>query len=368
MFMNNRSLRHAIAPLAAIVALTAAAPHAAAQNESGRRPINKERFVAAKLWYDTTTALYHHTFPILQSLPPLNSGMPWDVMAAYIVADSIARFDATNMVERGLRLARTLNDTIRGIARYLYAMADYNPVLLKQYGIEVSLDRGNRYHASILAIAQEAKETIWQATPNRTDARALFSGIQADYILRVHIIAVDSMVYRQGTYTDGSYVYRVTCVVLDTLKGRVFPSCTGDADNRDAAQQASAGSCIQFLYTAKTWWDPNATDMALTNRNHGGLAFARDSAFCTGAIDSTFRMRTGQEAIVFLSYRNHLYDSTHDHIQLDLDPLASFGALPIINGRVRDVNHFWTNDLWTDYPAWRLRFLAIRNQLLTGSY
>lgn len=79
-------------------------------------------------------------------------------------------------------------------------------------------------------------------------------------------------------------------------------------------------------------------------------------------------MRVGQEAVVFLTYDDWLIDATHDYFALKIEPIASVGALPIIDGRVRDVNRIWSNDLLMEYDAWRRRFFQIRDKILSGTY
>ena len=63
------------------------------QNETGKRPINRSRFESMGYWYTPSNAMYQVRYPIIRSLPPLNSGMPWDILAAYVYMDSLARFD-----------------------------------------------------------------------------------------------------------------------------------------------------------------------------------------------------------------------------------------------------------------------------------
>ncbi len=46
--------------ITAMLALAVTAVVAFAQNESGRRTINKERFQEVGYWYDSTTAMYQH--------------------------------------------------------------------------------------------------------------------------------------------------------------------------------------------------------------------------------------------------------------------------------------------------------------------
>ncbi len=81
-----------------------------------------------------------------------------------------------------------------------------------------------------------------------------------------------------------------------------------------------------------------------------------------------FQMQVGQEALVFLTHSGQRYDSTNDYFDLNVDPRASYGALPIINGQVRDVNHIWSNQTMISYDDWKARVYELRNKILTGKY
>lgn len=356
----------------ALVLLVATSPNANAQNESGRRSLNKPGFGGN--WYDSTNAMYQYAFPIIRSLPPLNSSMPWDVMAGYIIADSIARFDANGTTTATwLKSRSTMSDTLAGLLRFLYRMQEHNAATFLQYRTEVDLKRrspSRDYRASIRGITDDAFNTLLRCAPNRAEAGALYSALYADYILHVKVLAVDSMPLKPSSSGPGvSTTFRATVEILDTLKGGVIPSCqqelSQDPDNKSArrARIATAAPCTYIVYDNLSIWNPeDASD------RFRKLYYARDPAFSYSQRDSSFRMRAGQEAIVFIAYGNQKLDSTHDYFEPNITAFASFGALPVIDGRVRDVNKVWSNSLWMNYPDWRQRFFAIREKIITGKY
>lgn len=357
------------------VVLTVVVPTIAwAQNESGRRTINKDAFVGLRYWYDTTNAMYQYAFPIIRNIPPLSSGMPWDVMAAYVVADSIARFDTSrHATEFWLKSRMAMSDTLAGLLRFYYRMVDYDPIAFMQYRYEVDLNRdnpGHPYRASLHAIALAAREALLRCAPHRDDARALYSALSADYVLRVHVLSVDSMPHRPSPSRVTTTEFRAMVEVLDTLKGRTVPGCAFEmrARGTGGVRAAAAASCTAIMFTNATWWDPNEISDAMTGTNHNGMYFARDPAFCYSPADSSFRMRPGQDAIVFLTYMNVKCDSTHDYPDLGIQTMASFGALPIIDGKIRDVNKIWSANEWQEYADWRARYVQIRDAILSGSY
>ncbi len=346
---------------------------AQAQNETGTRSIGKDAWQRMGYWYDSSTARYHVGYPILRSLPPLSTTMPWDIMAAYVYMDSLARFDFNRMVSRRLDQLReeynftdpphTFSDTLKQAAAFFYRLMDYNPVLFTQYIDEVSLKYRSRYQTSLRAIAATVSVVLYEGLTDVDRRVANVALLEADYILRVRVRSVDSM---PVPTTEGMYCYQVNADVLDTLKGRVFPSCIESAFNVgnevNSRTRLSAPSCMQFVYVDHLFSDPNHGPSGGPN-----LYYARDPEFARGA-DSLFAMRSGQEAVIFVRHNDILRDSTHDYYHLRLERRASMGALPIINGQVRDINRVWSDDVVLDYREWRRRLMALRDRLLSGTY
>ncbi len=46
---------------------------------------------------------------------------------------------------------------------------------------------------------------------------------------------------------------------------------------------------------------------------------------------------------------------------LDIESTASYNALPIIDGNIRDINHIWSNQTTISYSQW----LAIVQNIIT---
>ncbi len=370
--MNQRLAFSLIAAGLLAAAVLAPLNVATAQNESGRRSLYRPGF--GSNWHNDTADVFRYAFPIIRSLPPLNSSMPWDVMAAYIVADSIVRFDTRDTTEKWLQSRRSMSDTLAGLLRFLYRMKEYDPTIFEQYCNDVDLNRGERYRASIRGITSAAEAALIRTAPSRAEAAALYSAFVSDYVLHVRVVAVDSMPLIPPSVAVTA-VFRATVEVLDTLKGGFVPSCQGEsyrAENEKRGRNnrlVTATSCTYVNFSNATLWNPSTPVEPLGPTSPVTKAYtARDSAFCYSASDSSFRLHPGQEAILFLTYGNHRLDSTHDYFELDVCASASFGALPVINGRVRDVNHVWTNNLWTDYATWRERFFAVRQKIVAGRY
>ena len=155
--------------------------------------------------------------------------------------------------------------------------------------------------------------------------------------------------------------FRAIAVVLDTIKGRVFQNACNSVALRSGAKGTVDTSCIAFQYTHINYFDMG--NMMVPG---GDFNWQTDSSFAN--YENEFEMHIGQEAIVFLGYGNHEHDSTYDYYDLDLEPSASFNALPIINGKVRDVNHIWSDNTLLDYDQWKKYFQAFREKLLNGTF
>lgn|GEM_PF-3825592 len=228
------------------------------------------------------------------------------------------------------RAERRITDRLRQTATYLYTLSDYNLIIFTQYLDEISLKYRSKYRASLSAIASRVGEALLDAQPKA----GMLALLESSYILRVAVVAVDSL----STGSDnpsGAYFYRVTAVVTDTLKGRVFQPCSGLqslAAQGDRPSVPPSAPCIQFVYVPNLYLAPRYVPPEGT-----GLYTARDPAFTSGP-DSLFAMKAGQEAVVCIRHTNSLVDSSYDYYHLRLDSRCSFGALPIIKGSERDVN------------------------------
>ena len=339
-----------------------------AQNESGRRNINKTRFQQLGYWYDSSTARFQTRYPIIRSLPPVNSGMPWDILAAYVYMDSLARFDNTRLTERtldGWRAMRTMNDTLRYMAKYLYKLVDYDPITFAQYIDEVGLKGHDRYSADLRYIASQVSSTLYDGLPESERRAGMVALLETEYALRVRVISIDSMP-SGSTDPKARYFYRVTAEVRDTLKGRVFAPCpvfTSNTKKDDRSILASSEApCIQFIYLNNLYFDPRNAPSGAPH-----LFSGRDPEFATGP-DSSFVMKAGQEAVVFLQLTGWKVDSAYDYYHVRIVARTSFGALPIIGGQVRDVNHIWSDQTLLGYEEWKRNFMMLRERLLAGTY
>jgi len=296
--------------------------------------------------------------------------MPTDIRASYMYMESIARFADADFAETTLnswRYERVMNDVLRVMAQHIYRLMDYDPGRFIQYMDEVNVRTGIRYTASIRTIFSQISNTIAEALPSTGGRDALVALCESSYILRIKVRSVDSMpTYSSSRHAE--YIYQVTADVLDTLKGHVFAACSQDQQSLQNAGSVSAQplssypACIQFVYLNNLYFDPRTISPGPFDRYTG-----RDPEFAFGR-DSLFAMNVGQEAVVFAVHNGHLIDSAYDYYHVRLDSRTSFGALPIINDQVRDINHIWSDQTMLSYEEWRRQFMMMRNRLLSGRY
>lgn len=316
-----------------------------AQNETGTRPLTKDCGQFRKIWYDSTNSMFQVKYPIIQSIPPISSDMPIDVILSYIYTDSLVRF-----FEKGTRKKinswTTMNDTLKSSVVALYKMVDYNPMMFRQYDGETGLnsvmsdlkdgfeettkqspcvDVDGRYRMSPGLLRHQIEEKWLTLLPGEMkNSIKMFSLLRSDYILRVKILSIDSTANKYIAVDRMTNRYKVLAEVIDTIKGKRFQPVNYSLFNTSEIIRPK----IEFQYSP---YEYNAI------RRYTRLADAqKDSAFTNGL--GEFCMHNNQEAIVFLTHENPLYDAQNDYFDLGVAS-ECLNAFPIIKGNVRDINH-----------------------------
>lgn len=334
-------------------------PYASAQNESGVRFLSG--FKSDR--YDSTRQPYHQRFPIIRTLPPLNGGMPAEVLASYVYLDSLAIFNTDeNMVQSTTARAAWLEqpESLRKMIRSYYTATDYDPVTFEQYEMETALKRGRAYKTPLSLMTGYLPDLLAGIASAPQDRAALKSVLKPGYVLRVRVLSIDSTPLNNPTPgTLGTHMFSATAEILDTLKGREIPFYT--PYSRASEEMPSPGiPCIRFQYYSGYYgnFSPGRDvvpkeDSVFQRKNAQGF--------------NEFAMRPGQEAIVFLSLDYWRLDTMYDYYQLAMEREA-FYALPIIDEQVRDVNRVWSDNLLMSYTDWRRRFVEIREKILSGTF
>ncbi len=337
------------------------AQRSSAQNESGRRILDK-RYFGGRLWYDSSKHKYHVYVPIIKRLPPLTSDMPCDVLTAYLHLDSLARFNRSRELIESPEGWFAQPELLRKTLASYYRAMDYDPLRYQQYEYETVL-KSSLFRSNLIGITGYLDQAVGKIASSEYNKRAYTQAIISDYVLRIKVLAVDSMwfAYPVGPdgdsmkYGGGIYIFNAMAQVLDTLKGQKFITCQ-EQKGIDASQpmDLSSAPCIYFQYVARTYSDFNIYDRR------------EDSTFIEAG--KGFTLKPGQEAVAFLHFSEQKFDSTHDAFQLFVGPPASDWAFPIIDGQIRDKNRIWSDSMTISYTDWRRRFLELRDRILNGNY
>lgn len=370
------------------------------QNETGTRYV-VSNLVGGSMWYDSNSAMFQKHYPIIRNLPPLNTGMPYDILLSYIYLDSLLKNTNKHQTDSVIKSWTSMNGNLANTLKYLYKIVDYNPIIFRQYTNEVSLNRKNLFpmipyiyiehvdsitgefngivdtvavdtsHAHdgtytnhLIDIILKITSKIWNLAENNNvgpySKTAYWSGLYSDHIFKIKVLSIDST---KNKNTPLNYKrYNVTAQVLDTIKGKVYVPYTIPANfNKkiNNIQDYTNFPLIQFQYTPINYFDSSE------DSNHGEEKIS-DSLFQNYKGD--FKMNINQEAVVFLKHCNYLIDNQNDYYDLDLEPTCSNNALPIINGQIRDLNHYWSNSDYVDYLSWRNLYIQLKNQILNMEY
>ena len=144
----------------------------------------------------------------------LQSNMPLDIMIGYIVADSAARVAPfSGELPNVLRQLNPLSDTGQYVLKYWYLMNEYDPLRF------LSLRSSRKYPT-----ANTTTLVLHSAMRNWMSVNPLFAYVSSDYILHVHVNNTVHIDTANTDNPDGSSATIAYCKILDTLKGRKFPS------------------------------------------------------------------------------------------------------------------------------------------------
>jgi hypothetical protein len=340
-----------------------------AQNETGFRSLNDTAFKSAGFWYDSTNSMFQNQYPIIRSIPPLSTGMPYDIMYSYIYLDSLLRFTTVYQQDSLIRSWSTLNDTLTNSLKFLYKIVDYNPIIFNQYSGEAALLNtsvsGGRYNSSLFDLRNKMASKLMSLV-SQSNRKSLFTLLFSDYILKVLVVSIDSTLDKRRLpviESSDSKRYKVYATILDTIKGKVFidenPEQELTSKKSDILLTSQtpiiAFQYIKMCYSQHPYYPDNPY-----------LNIENDTTFSDN--NGGFKMSVGQEAIVFLTHGNQLFDFQYDYFDLDVESMYSNNALPIINGSVRDINLIWSQNTLQSYEAWRQAVNSLIQKILTRTF
>lgn len=340
------------------------------QSGTFTRTLDSSAFVSAGYWYDSTNSMFQIQYPVIKTKPPLNTGMPYDILLSYIYLDSLLRFSTSFEQDSLLDTWSSVNDTLGGAITYWYKLVDYDPVIFNQYMGEVALNNvsvsGGSYTSNLYylrnAVARKIKSLVEPSEKN-----AIFALLYADYILKVEVIDIDSTADKRkidGFDDSNAKRYKVQAYVLDTIKGKRFtdinPPGSENMRKNDDYILTYENPVIEFQYINDMYYQRTR------NVNDSYKNIENDSTFMNA--NGGFEMQTGQTAVVFIRHTNQLFDYQYDYFDLDLESMCSNNALPIIEGNVRDINKIWSDNVLQSYESWKQDAEQLIQKILDGSY
>ena len=264
------------------------------------------------------------SFPLYQitQIPLLRTDMSLDCMVAYIAMDSVTRnIDYKNVLDF---IFNTSIDTLKVLSRYMYAVDEYDPTLLRSYiyTLRDSLPGSTNYKS----LPQNSYSGVKQAIINKIDelGRDYSMLLLSNYILKVRIDSV--VIGTDTTFNDNLSWVNVACTVLDTIKATYLPdNCNfgnHKFDKHHNEINTSGNNCLIFGYP-QNWRTGNWLRKA-------------------GLLDTDTYIRTVQkdeEYFVFLEFFA-LSDST-DYLTSIKNLDACGGLFRINNGIVEDTGNYW---------------------------
>jgi hypothetical protein len=255
-----------------------------------------------------------YNLPRLDSLPPGDASMPFDVMTAYWVINGVYNYNNKLHFYKFFDRRTTFDDTVKKMMHYYYKAVDWNPLLFKQSALFAS-SPGKIW---ISQAANKIEEAVQRTSPY---SHLDYTLVRSSYILHIRtdytVVTLDTAIPKHFP------IHEVTATILDCVKGHVVPKCllqrTGDRKNADRArilesipevieQEADSGTCFRMHY-APSW----------------GLKRP----------DNNDWMQAGREYIVFLDLIGVCDDSTSHYVSMR--PAGpTLGIFPIENGEVVD--------------------------------
>lgn len=260
------------------------------------------------------------TFPVTRftTFPPLNSGMPLDVLVGYIVYDSLTRAVSYAQIEEAVQRQMTYGDTLQYAMKYWYEMADYNPLVFHQFQNNAPLRKIIPY-----LVTEELLPAI-----RRISASPLLDAMLCEAGIIAHVRATDRIVRTDSAAGWAKTANIITATIIDPIKGRQVPSCislyapAAAVPGGEEIVPVRAGICLQFDYRSE--W-------SLT-----GNEFGRE----IGQADRQPWIREREEYIVFLRPDLVCRSELQDYFMLRPISRGSMSMMyPVIDGKVLDPNN-----------------------------
>lgn len=351
-----------------------------AQNETGQRPCNPAALKFSRVWYPNYS-MYQLKYPILRTIPPIETGMPLNILFSYIYMDSLLRTVNEQDFRQRLVQWKDMNDTLRYMVQALNTLKDYDPIRFHQYDNETLLQTKphgsmqldppmadsallaenttvhypERYESTVFGMGG-AILNRFRRTYDGADRQSMIDVLCSDYVLRATVISIDSMPskYHLDEPARGIYEYRVIIAVTDTLKGKVMKPndiLPLSIPNKPEINTTNPTHYYQFHYST----------------SHQNPSEGYVSPLLTDP-SGRFNLVPGQDLIVFLGFYDLLIDCEYDYFDLALQQQCKSFILPVISNTVIDGAKIWSNTGSLTYPDWKQKFNTIMQKFSTRNF
>ncbi len=268
---------------------------------------------------------FFYSYQHVAFTPILYSNMPYEIMQAYIIADSLTKnIGNIHDVERALEQIGAASDTINYALKYIYKLVDYNPALY--YQVTEAVQAQGKVTTGMV-------ERAIRGTLCPDDQRLPY--ITADYILHLKI-------------NNTEFVNRITgdrcktmtiayCNVLDTIKGQVLPNLSTSVLSN--LHKINIGGAETYKTNEVSNYPNMSTNFIFD--------YCNEWLRCQGCIDRPLYnindssanswIKPSKEYIVFLKKIFQCSDSTKAYYSMS--PIGggmSFNMYPVENGQIID--------------------------------
>lgn len=243
----------------------------------------------------TTWGCYRQQVIPISYAPPLKTDMSLNALIGYIYLDSLMR-GLTSEAQLDSFYRKISNyDTLKYFNKYLYAMSEYDAILLEEYGL-AGYAINSLYKGVPGAIIETLKQKAYEIIPDSLLLRYL---INCSIIVHIKVNSITNDADSFGYVPVHPIPMRcINAEIMDTIKGKhiLTGDCASSLTRHNMTTQ-SINPCILFSYSPV--WKKNTSDFV----NIG------ESEDMSGDGDST--VAVGKEYIVFLHSMFFDYDGTH---------------------------------------------------------
>jgi hypothetical protein len=298
----------------------------------------------SRAWPDssgpTSAGCYRIAVTPLTEAPPFRSDMSLSTLLGYIYLDSIMRTPLDSTQWANFNLIQSF-DSLNQILKYLYAVIDYDPVLLAEYDRDAPYINPG-YWNKPAPLVYSVEEKIGSVLSGMGDTSNIMYLTCSSYILHIKIASVTPNWDTMGNFVPGkgTPVSCVEAVILDTIKGQHI--LTGDCewDYRVNDGHTGAGlidssppsSCFHFYFNPV--WDKSGNNPNVFILPNDSIVFTQNSLGWNAVVPDS-------EYIVFFNVDYEDYNGINSYFGIRPVMDGVGGIYPVVDGMVSDPKNLW---------------------------